>query len=366
MNFQRVLLLVTALVAMPLAPVSPQTLSSDGGSTNGESCECGHLPEILYRIGEAETARTAYDRLSKEDWAQQKFSIALMRRLNGEVQAELDGYALAHAFTHLSGGAVAQTRDIPLVTDACEVTYSADFAKVSPCVRTAYDLHEKVHVAACWKWRAEHPWDLRHNWNVNPDRTVAQYAQEDVAAYSAQLAFLRAVKTKLEKKCLGAIRFKVTVRDNDPTFKLDTSPDAVIQLSFADDDTFHGEGSYQTKEEWRFDVSVRGFHEICSESGAVEGMTLHVSGDVNDQRMHASIVKIAGIVTSTATVTCEGQLGTHSDTTTVRPMEKEEIMDFDLNPEPLATATRSFPSAGNGVTATVTVTIVGDSEPSAP
>jgi hypothetical protein len=274
-----------------------------------ESRKCSDLAKLLHAIGEMETLQAAYDRVSKEAWAQQASGEAGLQRFNEEVQADLDRYEQSHPFTH-----------------------------------------ETAFVESDMKWRAANTCAGV----IFGTETIAQMAEEDATIDDTELQYLKEQKSKLEEKCLGTIGVKSSLQANVGDLHAEvSSQEAMIELSFAADDTFEGYGSLP--------FQVHGTSPKCQSSGGVVAVW-RVSGDVNEQRMHVSISAVRwGDITVIQTCN-NGDNSSRTEPGRSAPPSPQTggVFDFALDfPIPAKSDTRVI----YGDTLTTTATIVSPSEP---
>lgn len=331
------------LLILLMAPLAAKAQSP-------EPCDCNFLPAILHLIGEAETAIKTYEEISKEPWATAPYSKSGLARMDRQVLDALNAYGVANPFVH-SHGAIAHT------DAACDIQFNVD---APSCARKIFETHEKIHADACKKWKSAHRLDVIHSWRDY--QTLQQIAQEEIDAYSAELAYLQSQKTRLEKKCASKVKVKIHATLNQSNgggiiaYQWDSSPEAIIKLSYNDDDSFQGSGPAPMQVK----ATVQAGPVHCEGNGSGTG-TLNLSGSLSEKGMRVS-AGMTGNMDATVTVTCHTPAGTFSQTQSAGGLAAFDKVVFDLAPEPGATATASLPAPTTGWIGTVTLTILGDSQ----
>lgn len=150
------------------------------GANGVYQCECNDQSDIKQKIDEIEAAIKAYQ-AEMGNLQGQKYTPQAREILNKKVQEAINQAMKGRRSLRSRGH----------VNNNCDIKVDGP----TPCLKTAMGFHEEVHQQACLKTKT--PEKIVESILTGKDRferdnaTMADYAEEEIAGYSAALRYLK-------------------------------------------------------------------------------------------------------------------------------------------------------------------------------
>jgi hypothetical protein len=163
-----------------------------GAANAADTCECADIADLRNREAEERAAIQAY-RGSIARWA------GAAPEATEPARVDLQEQAIGPAINQVTTQGTNKARGI---TDAaCRTGIDTS----SRCMMEVAAQHEHMHAAACHAHRDAHPL------SISRFETLADYAQEEIAAYEAEASYVHAALVDLTAKCQLQIEMKSVI-----------------------------------------------------------------------------------------------------------------------------------------------------------